>query len=109
MMTTDTRQKTVSARFRLGGKTVRILGIAKGSGMIHPNLGTMLAYIMTDAAIAKPALRRALRAAVDETFNCLTVDGDTSTSDMVVALANGAAGNVPLKAGDPETPRGGLP
>src|SRR5690606_37848517 len=70
-----------------------ILGMAKGSGMIHPSMGTMLAYLFTDVAIAKPALKKALRAATDASFNCLTVDGDTSTSDMVAAFANGAAGN----------------
>ncbi|MCB2153641.1 bifunctional glutamate N-acetyltransferase/amino-acid acetyltransferase ArgJ [bacterium] len=102
MMTTDTVSKTATAKVRIGGKTIRILGIAKGSGMIHPNLGTMLVYVMTDAAVAKPALKKALSTAADETFNCLTVDGDTSTSDMVVVMANGAAGNASLKVSDPE-------
>lgn len=92
MMTTDTRQKTASATFRARGRQARILGIAKGSGMIHPNMGTMLAYVMTDAAIPAPALEGVWREVVDETFNCVTVDGDTSTSDMAVVFANGASG-----------------
>lgn len=100
MMTTDLVAKTAGARFRLAGKQVTILGIAKGSGMIHPNMGTMLAYVFTDAAVEKPLLRRALKQATDASFNCLTVDGDTSTSDMVVALANGVAGTGRLDAKD---------
>ncbi len=100
MMTTDTVQKTASVKFKLGGKTVTILGLAKGAGMIHPNMGTMLSYIVTDAAIARPALQRAVKESADATYNCLTVDGDTSTSDMVVVLANGAAENKTVKGKD---------
>ncbi len=97
MMTTDTVQKTVAVRFLLGGKMVSMVGIAKGSGMIHPNMATMLSYVFTDAKISKTALRIAFRDAVEGSFNCLTVDGDTSTSDMAVVLANGAAGNREVK------------
>ncbi len=97
MMTTDTVPKTASARFRLGGKMVTMVGIAKGSGMIHPNMATMLSYVFTDARISKSALRMAFRDAVEGSFNCLSVDGDTSTSDMAVVLANGAAGNREVK------------
>lgn len=89
IMTTDTRPKWASARVRMGGQQVRILGCAKGSGMIHPNMATMLAFVSTDAAISRPLLSRALRASVDSTFNSITVDGDTSTNDTVAVLANG--------------------
>jgi glutamate N-acetyltransferase/amino-acid N-acetyltransferase len=92
IMTTDTRPKWAAARLRIGGKTVRILGCAKGAGMIHPNMATMLAFIVTDAAIAPSLLRRTLRAAADRTFNCISVDGDTSTNDTLAILANGASG-----------------
>ncbi|MDK2971300.1 MAG: glutamate N-acetyltransferase / amino-acid N-acetyltransferase [Candidatus Sumerlaeota bacterium] len=98
MMTTDLVPKSAEGTCRMGGKQVRILGLAKGSGMIHPNMGTMLAYILTDARLPRPELRAALRAASDASFNCMTVDGDTSTSDMLVALANGAAGNESISA-----------
>ncbi len=92
IMTTDTRPKWAAARIRMGGKTVRILGCAKGAGMIHPNMATMLAFIVTDAAVAAPLLQRALRDAADRTFNCISVDGDTSTNDTLAVLANGASG-----------------
>ena len=89
IMTTDTRPKWASARCRVGGKLVRLLACAKGSGMIQPNMATMLAFIATDAAIAAHVLDRALRTAVESTFNSITVDGDTSTNDTVAVLANG--------------------
>jgi glutamate N-acetyltransferase / amino-acid N-acetyltransferase len=92
IMTTDTRPKWAAAKCRIGGKQVRLLGCAKGSGMIEPNMATMLAFIATDAAISQPLLNRALRACVGRTFNSITVDGDTSTNDTVAVLANGHAG-----------------
>ncbi|MFZ0618890.1 MAG: bifunctional glutamate N-acetyltransferase/amino-acid acetyltransferase ArgJ [Candidatus Acidiferrales bacterium] len=92
IMTTDTRPKWAAAKCRLGGKTVRLAGCAKGSGMIEPNMATMLAFVVTDAAISPALARRALRAAVATTFNAITVDGDTSTNDMAAVLANGTAG-----------------
>jgi glutamate N-acetyltransferase / amino-acid N-acetyltransferase len=91
IMTTDTRPKWATARCRIGGRQVRLLACAKGSGMIQPNMATMLAFIATDAAISSPVLSRALRAAVEPTFNSITVDGDTSTNDTVAVLANGKA------------------
>jgi glutamate N-acetyltransferase/amino-acid N-acetyltransferase len=93
IMTTDTRPKWAAARCRLGGRTVRLLGCAKGAGMIHPNMATMLAYIVTDAAVRPSVLQRALSGVVRGTFNAITVDGDTSTNDTVLVLASGAAGN----------------
>ena len=93
IMTTDTRPKWAASRCTLSGKTVRLLGCAKGAGMIHPNMATMLAYIVTDVAIAPALLQRALTSAVGSTFNSITVDGDTSTNDTALALASGAAGN----------------
>ncbi len=92
IMTTDTREKTFAVRGRISGSTVRIGGMAKGSGMIHPRLATMLAIITTDAQLSPAYLDKILRRVVERTFNCLTVDGDTSTNDMVVAIANGASG-----------------
>ena len=92
IMTTDTRPKWAAAKCRVGGKQVRLLGCAKGSGMIEPNMATMLAFIATDAAITAPLLDRALRACVSRTFNSITVDGDTSTNDTVAVLANGHSG-----------------
>jgi glutamate N-acetyltransferase/amino-acid N-acetyltransferase len=89
IMTTDTRPKWASARCRIGGKLVRLLACAKGSGMIQPNMATMLAFIATDAAITAHVLDRALRTAVESTFNSITVDGDTSTNDTAAVLANG--------------------
>lgn len=101
ILTTDTTTKECAVRLPLGGKEVTVGGIAKGSGMIHPNMATMLAFITTDAAVEVPALQQALRWAADRSFNAVTVDGDTSTNDMVVLLANGRAGNPTLAAGDP--------
>lgn len=93
MMTTDRVSKTVTVEMELDGKTVRITGLAKGSGMIEPNMATMLAFILTDAAVEQHALQCALRAAADMSFNRITVDGDRSTNDTVICLANGQAGN----------------
>jgi len=93
IMTTDTRPKWAASRCTLSGRTIRLLGCAKGAGMIHPNMATMLAYVVTDAAITSPLLQRALNFAVRGTFNSITVDGDTSTNDTLLALASGAAAN----------------
>jgi len=97
IMTTDTFLKQVALEFTLsGGKTVRLGAIAKGSGMIAPNMATMLGFLTTDAAIEQPVLQEMLRRVCWYTFNSITVDGDTSTNDMVLALANGLAGNDPI-------------
>ena len=93
IMTTDTKAKEVAVEFTLGGKTCRMGGIAKGSGMIHPNMATMLVFITTDAAISREMLQKALSNDITNTFNMLSIDGDTSTNDMVTVLANGLAGN----------------
>jgi glutamate N-acetyltransferase / amino-acid N-acetyltransferase len=92
VMTTDTREKTFAAQTIVGGKRIRIGGMAKGAGMIHPNLATMLSVITTDARVAPAQLDTILRRVVERTFNCLTIDGDTSTNDMVALIANGASG-----------------
>lgn len=99
ILTTDLRPKTVARQARIGGRVVTIGGMAKGSGMIHPNMATMLAYLTTDAAIAPAALQPALQSAVDHSFNCITVDGDTSTNDTVLCLANGLAKNRTIQQG----------
>jgi glutamate N-acetyltransferase/amino-acid N-acetyltransferase len=99
ILTTDRHPKTIAVQGTIGGRTVTIGGMAKGSGMIHPNMATMLAYLTTDAAIAPSALQRALKSAVDKSFNCITVDGDTSTNDTVLCLANGLAGNPVIRNG----------
>ena len=96
IMTTDTAPKQEALTVDLGGKKITIGGAAKGSGMIHPDMATMLAFVTTDAAVTRDFLRAALSEAVDATFNQIDVDGDQSTNDMVVLLANGAAGNPPL-------------
>ncbi len=101
MMTTDAFAKMASAR-EAGDQEYRLLGIAKGAGMIHPNMATMLGFVMTDANIAQGLLQNLLSQAVDRSFNAITVDGDTSTNDMVVVLANGAAGNDEIVEGTPE-------
>jgi len=98
IMTTDTHPKEVAVEFELGGKTCRMGGIAKGSGMIHPNMATMLVFITTDCAISPEMLSLALKGDVPDTFNMTSVDGDTSTNDMVTVLANGLAGNTPITA-----------
>ena len=96
IMTTDTALKEIAVEFNLGGKTCRMGGIAKGSGMIHPNMATMLVYITTDAAVSAPMLQKALSTDIADTFNMVSVDGDTSTNDCVTVLANGLAGNDPV-------------
>ncbi len=93
IMTTDTVPKECAVQFEVGGKRGRIGAIAKGAGMICPNMATMLCFIATDVAITPELLRQALRAAVSKSFNCISVDGDMSTNDTVIALANGEAGN----------------
>lgn len=93
IMTTDTAKKEIAVSFTLGGKEVKIGAIAKGSGMIHPNMGTMLAFLTTDCAITQEMLSDALHEVVSKTFNRVTVDGDTSTNDTCLLLANGMAGN----------------
>ena len=98
IMTTDTVSKEVAVDFTLGGKTCRMGGIAKGSGMIHPNMATMLVFITTDAAISPAMLQKALSSDIAATFNMLSIDGDTSTNDMVTVLANGLAGNPEVTA-----------
>jgi glutamate N-acetyltransferase/amino-acid N-acetyltransferase len=100
IMTTDRGPKLAEAEARVGGKRVRVVGVAKGAGMIHPDMATTLACVVTDARISPALLRRALREATDATFNALTVDGDTSTNDTIVAMASGAVGNAALRAGD---------
>ena len=92
MMTTDRFPKSVVLQSKIAGKTVSLAGVAKGAGMIHPNMATMLSYITTDAAVAPAALQKMLRGAVDVSFNRITVDGDTSTNDSVIVLASGASG-----------------
>lgn len=93
IMTTDTKRKEAAVEFTIGGKVCRMGGMAKGSGMIHPNMATMLVFITTDAAISPEMLKAALSSDVAETFNMISVDGDTSTNDMVAVMANGMAGN----------------
>jgi acetylglutamate kinase len=100
--TTDLRTKLAFRQIEVAGKTVRFAAIAKGSGMIHPQMATMLCFITTDARVAPDVLQRALGAAVEETFNTITVDGDMSTNDCVIALANGAAGAPAIAAGSGE-------
>jgi len=96
IMTTDIVAKGVSKQLTLGGKTITITGIAKGSGMIHPNMATMLGYVATDAAIAHSALQTLIDYAVNQSFNCITVDGDTSTNDSLIMMATGKAGNTEI-------------
>ena len=98
IMTTDTHPKQVAVEFTLGGKTCRMGAIAKGSGMIHPNMATMLLFITTDAAMEPAVLQKALSTVVPATFNQISVDGDTSTNDTVMLLASGLAGNDPVAA-----------
>jgi len=101
IMTTDIRKKEGALELQIEGKTVRIGGMIKGSGMIHPNLATMICFITTDAAISLDALDAALRSATRRSFNRLTVDGDTSTNDVVFVMANGESGIAEIKAGTP--------
>ena len=100
IMTTDLKRKEIAVTFEAGGKTCTLGGIAKGSGMIHPNMATMLVFLTTDVAIRPDLLQRALRADVQDSFNMISIDGDTSTNDMVVILANGLAGNALIDALD---------
>lgn len=93
IMTTDLKPKTAVLQRRINGRLVTIGGMAKGSGMIHPDMATMLCFIVTDALVAAPMLRKMLTASLERSFNMITVDGDTSTNDMVLVMANGAAGN----------------
>ena len=93
IMTTDTKRKSLAVSFNIGGKECKLGGIAKGSGMIHPNMATMLVFITTDCAISSAMLDKALSTDVKNTFNMISIDGDTSTNDMVVVLANGMAEN----------------
>lgn len=102
IMTTDTFSKEYAVETSIGGATVRIGGMSKGSGMIAPNMATMLAYVTTDADITTTALRKAFKEAVDHSFNRITVDGDTSTNDMAIVLANGKAENKKIKERTPE-------
>lgn len=102
IMTTDTRPKAVAVSFELGGRTAHLGGIAKGSGMIHPNMATMLSFLTTDAAVEREFLQQALSEVADETYNMLTVDGDSSTNDTVLLLANGTARTTEVRAGSPE-------
>jgi glutamate N-acetyltransferase/amino-acid N-acetyltransferase len=104
ILTTDTRTKEVAERVEIGGKTITVGGTAKGSGMIHPNMGTMLAFLTTDATVEKGCLQETLSKATDRTFNCITVDGDTSPSDVAILLANGAAGGDTLTLDSPDYP-----
>ena len=96
IMTTDTRKKEVAVQFEIGGKTVTVGGMCKGSGMIHPNMCTMLSFVTTDIAISKELLQEALSADVKDTYNMISVDGDTSTNDTCLVLANGMAGNAEI-------------
>jgi glutamate N-acetyltransferase/amino-acid N-acetyltransferase len=100
IITTDTHPKEAAAEIEIGGRTVRIGGSAKGAGMIHPNMATLLAFVTTDAAVDPEYLQVALSAAGADSFNMITVDGDTSTNDTLVVLANGAAGNPVISGGE---------
>ena len=102
IMTTDTKPKEAAVSILIGGKEVTIGGMAKGSGMIHPDMCTMLGFVTTDAVIAKDALVKALKEDVEDTYNMISVDGDTSTNDTVLVLANAAAGNEMIQAGPEE-------
>jgi glutamate N-acetyltransferase / amino-acid N-acetyltransferase len=104
ILTTDTRAKEASVEVEVGGRTVTVGGTAKGSGMIHPNMGTMLAFLTTDAAVEPGCLQETLGRATERSFNRVTVDGDTSPSDMALLLANGAAENDPLTTASPDYP-----
>lgn len=104
IMTTDTVAKGVSRQLTLGGRQVTLTGIAKGAGMIRPDMATMLAFVTTDAALEQRALQQALQQAVDESFNAITVDGDTSTNDACVLAATGQAGGAEMDQNDPDYP-----
>jgi glutamate N-acetyltransferase/amino-acid N-acetyltransferase len=102
IMTTDTQPKTASLEIQIGGSTIRIGGMCKGSGMIHPNMATLLAYITMDAAVEPGLMAKLVKPVADRSFNQVTVDGDSSTNDTFLLLANGAAGNEPIRAGSEE-------
>jgi len=104
ILTTDTRTKEVAVRVEIGGRVVTIGGTAKGSGMIHPNMGTMLAFLTTDANVERECLQETLSSVTERTFNRVTVDGDTSPSDMAILMANCAAGGEPLTLDHPDYP-----
>src|SRR5437660_7212997 len=97
--TTDTRPKTAAASFKMAGKRIHLVGCAKGAGMIHPNMATTLAFVTTDATIAPSLLQKTLREVTARTFNAISIDGDTSTNDTLLVLANGAAGAPPIRNG----------
>jgi glutamate N-acetyltransferase/amino-acid N-acetyltransferase len=105
IMTTDIVAKAVSRQIKLGGVTVTVTGIAKGSGMIHPNMATMLGYIATDAAVAQPLLQQMVSQASDASFNCITVDGDTSTNDALMLIATGKSGAATITQADSDAYR----
>jgi len=96
--TTDTRPKTATSSFRMGGKRIHLVGCSKGAGMIHPNMATTLAFVATDANITPSLLQKTLRDVIARTFNAISIDGDTSTNDTLLVLANGAAGAPPIKS-----------
>lgn len=102
IMTTDTISKQAACQIEIGGRTVTVGGMSKGSGMIHPNMCTMLGFITTDAVISKPVLTKLLKEDVTDTFNMISVDGDTSTNDTLLLMANGMAGNPEIKENTPE-------
>ena len=102
IMTTDTRRKEAAAECLIDGKTVKIGGMTKGAGMICPDMATMLGFITTDAAVSQPFLQKALARAAAHSFNRISVDGDQSTNDTVLLLANGAAGNIPVDGNHPD-------
>src|SRR6266576_1587167 len=97
--TTDTRPKTAAASFKMAGKRIHLVGCAKGAGMIHPNMATTLAFVTTDAAIAPSLLQKTLKEVTARTFNSISIDGDTSTNDALLVLANGEAGAPAIKSG----------
>ena len=101
IMTTDTRPKTASTSFAVGEKKFNVTGISKGSGMIHPNMATMLAFVATDASVPQAILQTCLNQVIPETFNAITVDGDTSTNDACVLMASGKAGEADIQPGNP--------
>lgn len=104
IMTTDTVAKAASRQIELGGRAITITGISKGAGMIRPNMATMLGFVATGAAVSRTALARIVREAADESFNCITVDGDTSTNDSFILIATGAAGGSEIGESSPEYP-----
>jgi glutamate N-acetyltransferase/amino-acid N-acetyltransferase len=101
IMTTDTHPKRIALEFQIEGRTVRLGGVTKGAGMIYPNMATMLSYLTTDAAITHEWMKAEVKAAVDDSFNMISIDGDMSTNDTCILFANGLAGNTPIDAGHP--------